>query len=134
VSRRWVILCPVVAALVFALFSVAFHVGYAMSARDTIADNVNMAAIAASRLQFDPANPEAFSSAVKNLVVYGSSRARRNRLVDGLTPEDVRVIWLADRSGRPTKVTVQVVGASTGSLLQAMLLTRRPEATIAWKG
>ena len=127
-------MCAGVAALVCGLSLGAFHLGYAFSAYQTLADNVQNAATTASRMQFDPRNPDAFSSAVQNLVVYGSTRPKHNRIVDDLSPANVRVSWTKDASGKPVMVTVSVSGASAGALLRAFLFSRRPEATVAYAG
>lgn len=133
-SKRWIRGSAALFALVCLLSSGAFRLGYALSAYQTVVDNVERAAREASHLEFDARNPAAFSRSVQNLVVYGSTGSRRNRIVEELTPADVQVTWTADASGRPARITVSVSGASGGSLLQAVLLTHAPEASVPYAG
>jgi hypothetical protein len=112
----------------------AYRLGYVVSSCQTLEARVASAASVASRMEFDAQHPEQFRAAVRNLVVYGCPHPKRTPLVDGISPEDVRVSWTRTDAGKPARVTVSLSGAEKGSLLGAMLRTRRPAATVDYRG
>ncbi len=96
--------------------------------------SVANAAQLGSRLEYDTAHPSEFTTALKNMVVYGDVDAGAAPLLPGLTTGDVKVSMNLDANNIPRGVTVSITGYSIDVLFKTFSLSDKPRATTAYIG
>ena len=111
------------------LFSGVYQIGYAYYIYDRLAVATANAAELGSRLNYDMSNPSAFSTTLKNMVLYGSETAGTYPVVPGLTTANVAVDAHADGNGVPRYVTVGITGYTINALFKSFTLPNKPGAT-----
>jgi hypothetical protein len=99
---------------------------------NTLLTSVNDAAQYAAKLNYDTGSTTAYTTAIKNMVVYGDATAGTKSLVPNLTTAMVTVT--PDAAGMPTNVTVAVTGYSINALFQSYTLTNKPRVTTKYYG
>lgn len=83
-----------------------------------------------------PADVEAGKQAIRNMVVYGDSRPAPDALpvVPGLTPQQVRVEWIAGAAGAPEAVMVSVEKYTVDALFGQFTFAGRPGVEFPFVG
>ena len=115
------------AAVMMSCLAGTFQFGYTFYVYDELVAAVgNGARYAASR----PYDSEKGASAVRNLVIYGSTRPAPDAapVVPGLTAENVQVTWVKNQQGEPTAVDVAVTNYTVNGLFGALTFNQRPMA------
>ncbi len=116
------------------LFSGVYQIGYAYYIYDRLTVATENAAQLGSRLSYDTGNPAAYSTAVKNMVLYGSKTAGTYPVVPGLTTANVAVNAHVDAQGIPRYVTVNITGYTINALFKSYSLPNKPGATGLYYG
>src|SRR5215472_12274005 len=78
-------------SVLWALFAGIYQFGYSFYVYNSLQTAVEDAAELGSKLTYDTANPDQYTTAVKNMVVYGSTVAGTNPIVPGLAISNVSV-------------------------------------------
>src|ERR1700688_5017804 len=111
-----------------------FQFGYTFLQYNNLQNAVARGARYASLIPYDSTTTipsAAFSSAVKNMVLYGSSTAGTSPALSGLTTANVNLTFT---NGVPASMTVSVSGYSINSIFATSTLTNKPKITYAYQG
>src|SRR5579862_7335357 len=92
-------------SLLWMLFSGVYQIGYAYYIYDRLTVATENAVALGCRLGYDTGNASAFSTSLKNMVLYGSETAGTYPVVPGLTTANVAVSAHLDANGMPRYVT-----------------------------
>lgn len=113
-----------------------FQFGYTFLQYNNLENAVARGARYASLIPYDSISTipsGAFSSAVKNMVLYGSSTAGASPALPGLTTTNVN-LTVTFTNGVPSAMTVSVSGYSIDSIFATSTLTNKPKVTYAYQG
>ena len=113
-----------------------FQFGYTFLEYNNLQNAVARGARYASLIPYDStttAPSAAFSSAVKNMVLYGSATAGTSPALPGLLATNVN-LTVTFLNGVPTAMTVSVSGYSINSIVATSTLTNKPKVTYAYQG
>ena len=113
-----------------------FQFGYTFLQYNNLENAVARGARYASLIPYDSATSTpsaAFSSAVKNMVLYGNSTAGASPALPGLTTTNVN-LTVTFINGVPGDMTVSVSGYSINSIFATSTLTNKPKVTYAYQG
>jgi len=121
-------------SLLWSLFSGVYQIGYAYYVYDKLTVATADAALLGSKLSYDTGNPSAYSTALQNMVVYGSETAGTSPLVPNLTTSNVAVNAHLDANGIPRYVTVNITGYTINALFTSFTLPNKPGATGLYYG
>ncbi|MEO8129910.1 MAG: TadE family protein, partial [Bryobacteraceae bacterium] len=116
-------------AVIWIVFWGLFEFGYAFYSYNVLLTSVNNAAELGSRMTFDAGNPDAFITAIKNIVVFGDKAGGSRPMLPNLSVSNVAVSLSPDSIG-PQNITV----ATTYQLdvvLTRCQLTNKPRVTTA---
>jgi hypothetical protein len=91
------------------------------------------AALMASMLPYDIGNPNSFTTAVRNMVVYGDPAGGTQVQVPGLTAANVNVDT-NPVSAIPTDITITIQNYQISAVFQNFTLTNKPRVTTAYMG
>ena len=75
----------------------------------------------------------AFSTAVKNMVVYGNSAGTGSPVTPGLTTDNVQVVAVM-KGAIPSSITVKVTGYTIDALFRTFTFNGKPSTTFAYTG
>src|SRR5690349_19127967 len=78
-------------SVLWMMFSGVYQVGYAFYAYNVLMTSVANAAQLGARLGYDTASPSAYTTALKNMVVYGDTAAGTTPVLPNLTTANVSV-------------------------------------------
>src|SRR5205814_989695 len=76
---------------------------------------------------------DAFSTAVKNMVLYGTATAGTSPALPGLTTTNIN-LTVTFTNGVPSAMTISVSGYSINSVFATSALTNKPKVTYAYQG
>jgi Flp pilus assembly protein TadG len=113
-----------------------FQFGYTFLQYNNLENAVARGARYASLIPYDSNSTipsGAFSSAVKNMVLYGSSTAGTSPALPGLTAANVN-LTVTFTNGVPGAMTISVSGYSINSIFATSTLTNKPKITYAYQG
>jgi Flp pilus assembly protein TadG len=117
--------------LVYAL-SAVFQLGYSMYLYDELVGAVRAGARYASLAKLsnagDKSIPTAYSTAVKNMVVYGNTSPATGDqpLVPGLTTANVDISMIWDSGSVPTDCTVSISSYTIDAVFKTYVLSGKP--------
>jgi len=120
--------------VLWAIFSGVYQVGYAFYVYNALLTSVSNAAELGSKLAYDTTNTSAYTTALKNMVLYGDETAGSKTLVPNLTASNVTVSVNPDSAGMPTDVTVAITGYTINALFTTYSLTNKPRVTTLYYG
>ena len=113
-----------------------FQFGYTFLQYNNLQNAVARGARYASLIPYDSlttAPSDAFSTAVKNMVLYGTAAAGTSPALPGLTTTNVN-LTVTFTNGVPSAMTVSVSGYSINSVFATSALTNKPKVTYAYQG
>ena len=113
-----------------------FQFGYTFLQYNNLENAVARGARYASLIPYDSttAIPSGtFSSAVKNMVLYGSSTAGASPALPGLTAANVN-LTVTFTNGVPGAMTISVSGYSINSIFATSTLTNKPKISYTYQG
>jgi len=120
-----------------AAFAGTFQFGYTFLQYNNLENAVARGARYASLRTYDSINPtptDAFKTAVKNMVVYGSPTAGTSPVLPGLTVANVNVTPGPFTLGIPSTMTVSISGYTINSIFATTALTNKPQVTYVYQG
>jgi Flp pilus assembly protein TadG len=121
-------------SLLWMLFSGIYQIGYAYYIYDRLTVATANAVQLGSRLAYDTGSPTTFSTALQNMVLYGSETAGTYPIVPNLTASNVAVNAHLDANGIPRYVTVNITGYTINALFTSFNLPNKPGATGQYYG
>ena len=113
-----------------------FQFGYTFLQYNNLENAVARGARYASLIPYDSASTApsgTFSSAVKNMVVYGTSTAGTSPALPGLATTNVN-LTVTFTNGVPGAITISISGYSINSIFATSTLTNNPRITYAYQG
>ena len=120
-------------SLLWIMFSGVYQVGYAFYVYNVLMTSVAGAAQLGARLGYDMASPSAYTTKLKNMVVYGDTTAGTTPIVPNLTTGNVNVT-MSPATGTPQDVTVTISSYTINGLFTSYTLTNKPRATMLYYG
>jgi Flp pilus assembly protein TadG len=122
--------------ILVAAFTGTFQFGYTFLQYNNLENAVIRGARYASLVPYDSASSTpttAFTTAVQNMVLYGSPTAGASPQLPGLTPGNVN-LTVTFANGIPTGMTVSTSGYTIDSVFAKTVLTNKPNVTYAYQG
>jgi Flp pilus assembly protein TadG len=113
-----------------------FQFGYAFLQYNNLENAVARGARYASLVPYDSTttSPSAgFSSAVENMVLYGSPTAGTSPVLPGLTTANVN-LTVTFTNGVPSAMKVSISGYTINSIFATSTLTNKPQITYQYQG
>lgn len=126
----------IAAALVFPIFAGSFQYGYSYYVYNNLQTSVRAAGRYAAARTYDSstATPSAaFTTAVKNMAVYGNPLGGTRSVAPNLTTDKV-ALSVVFSLGTPSRVTVQVNDYRINGVFGAVTLNGKPRATFPYLG
>ncbi|HSR08560.1 MAG TPA: TadE/TadG family type IV pilus assembly protein [Bryobacteraceae bacterium] len=121
-------------SLLWMLFSGIYQIGYAYYIYDRLTMATANAVQLGSRLSYNTGSPSTFTTALQNMVLYGSETAGTYPIVPNLTASNVAVNPHLDANGIPRYVTVNITGYTINALFTSFTLPNKPGATGLYYG
>lgn len=124
------------AGVLMALLAGTFELGYTFIQYNRLQTAVAQGARYAALVPYDSATETpsaAFSSAVKNVVLYGSPDGGTSPIVHGLEASNVDLTVTFD-GGVPSLIKVSITGYSIDALFKSHTLTGKPQAMYQYQG
>jgi len=120
--------------VIWLLFTGVYQFGYSLYLYNNLATAVTNGARYAARADLNPTSPSSFTTAVKNVVVYGSPTGGSSTLAPGLTTSHVLVTWSVDSEGVPKDVTVKLNNFQISAIFKTYTLANKPSVTAKYGG
>jgi Flp pilus assembly protein TadG len=131
-----VVECALSAAIMLPLLSGMFEIGYGMYSYNRLQNAVRAGARYASLRSYDSTTnspTQAFVTAVRNVVIYGSPEGGATPIVSGLNPEHVQLA-VSMNGSMPANMSVSVSGFNIHTVFTNVQLNQKPKATFAYGG
>ena len=113
-----------------------FQFGYTFHVYNNLNSAVRGGARYASMQSYDSGSSTpstAFSTAAKNMVVYGNSAGTGNPVAPGLTTNNVQVVAIM-KGAIPSSITVQITGYTVDAVFRSFTFNAKPSTTFAYTG
>lgn len=120
-------------SVLWIMFSGVYQVGYAFYVYNVLMTSVADAAQLGARLPYDTASPSAYTTKLKNMVVYGDTTAGTAPIVPNLTTGNVSVT-MSPSVGTPQDVTVTISSYTINGFFTSYTLNNKPRATMLYYG
>ena len=120
-------------SVLWALFVGVYQFGYTFFVYNRLVTAVANAAALGSKMTYDTANASQFTTAVTNMVLYGSTAAGTSASIPGLTSSNVSVDVHAQNS-IPTNVTVTINNFTVDAVFRRFTFNGKPSATMVYMG
>jgi Flp pilus assembly protein TadG len=111
-----------------------FTFGYSFYTYSRLQAAVAGAAQYAAGLEYDSSNTAAYTTTIKNLVLYGDVTAGTTPIVPGLTASNVQVLVTTDTNAVPRDVMVAVNDYTINAVFRRITLTGKPRAVMLYTG
>jgi Flp pilus assembly protein TadG len=120
-------------SILWALFAGIYQFGYTFYVYNTVLTSVANAAELGSKMTYDTASPSTYSTALKNMVVYGNTSAGTTPIVPGLATSNVNVaVNLAGTI--PTDLTITINSYTIDAVFTTFTFNGKPRATAIFMG
>ena len=120
-------------SLLWALFAGIYQFGYSFYVYNTVLTSVANAAELGSKMTYDTASPSTFTTALKNMVVYGNTTAGTSSIVPGLSTSNVTV-GINPEGNMPTDITITINSFTINALFTNFTFNGKPRATAVYMG
>jgi Flp pilus assembly protein TadG len=119
-------------AVMWVVFWGLFEFGYAFYTYNVLLTSVNNAAELGSKMTFDGASRDTFTTQLKNMVVYGDTTAGARPIIPNLSIGNVNVT-LTPATGFPVYIKIDVT-YEIDVVLAKFQLTNKPQVTTTFTG
>jgi hypothetical protein len=120
-------------SILWALFAGIYQFGYSFYVYNTVLTSVANAAELGSKMTYDTASPSTYTTALQNMVVYGSTTAGTTPIVRGLATTNVTVtVNLAGTI--PSDVTITINNYNIDAVFTTFTFNGKPRATTVFMG
>ena len=120
-------------SILWALFAGVYQFGYTFYVYNTVLTSVANAAELGSKMTYDTGNSSQFTTALQNMVVYGSTTAGTTPIVPGLATSNVSVN-VNPQGTIPTDVTITINNFTINALFTSFNFSGKPRATAVYMG
>lgn len=111
-----------------------FTFGYSFYVYSRLQTAVAGAAQYAAAQDYDSTNAAAYTTAIKNLVLFGDVAAGTTPIVPGLSASNVQVQVTTDTNTVPRDVLVAIDAYTINTLFHSITLTGKPRAVVMYTG
>jgi hypothetical protein len=120
-------------SILWALFAGIYQFGYSFYVYNTVLSSVANAAELGSKMTYDTANTSTYSTALKNMVVYGNTTAGTTPIVPRLATSNVTVtVNLAGTI--PSDITITINNYTIDAVFTTFTFNGKPRATAVFMG
>jgi len=120
-------------SVLWALFAGIYQFGYSFYIYNTMLTSVGNAAELGSKMTYDTASPSTYTSALKNMVVYGNTTAGTTPIVPGLATSNVTVT-VNPAGGIPTDLTITINNFTIDAVFTRFTFNGKPRGTAVYMG
>jgi hypothetical protein len=121
-------------SILWLLFSGVYQIGYAYYTYNALLVSTANAVELGSRLGYDTGSPGTYTTALKNMVLYGDETAGTSTVVPKLLASNVNVHVGLDSTGTPRDVTITISGYTINAIFTSYTLPNKPRATALYTG
>jgi Flp pilus assembly protein TadG len=121
-------------SLLWALFAGIYQFGYSFYVYNTVLTSVGNAAELGSKMTYDTASPSTYTTALKNMVVYGSTTAGSTPIVPGLSTANVTVTPNTPGGSIPTDLTITINNFTIDAVFTRFTFNGKPRGTAVYMG
>jgi Flp pilus assembly protein TadG len=121
-------------SVLWLVFSGVFQFGYSFYTYNVLMTAVANAAEIGSKLNYDTGTPATFTTALKNMVLYGDTAAGTATVVPKLAAANVGVAVTLDAAGIPRDITITIVNFQMDGFFQVFTINGKPGATTMYFG
>src|SRR6266849_2794302 len=115
------------------VFSGVYQFGYAFYVYNVLVTQVANAAELGSKLSYNNVSPDTYTTALRNMVVYGDETSTGlSPVVPGLGTGNVSVVL--NNTTFPQDVTITITGYTIDAFFTKFALNNKPRATAAYYG
>ncbi len=118
-------------SVLWALFAGVYQFGYTFYVYNQLMTSVTNAAELGSKLTYDTGNTSTYTTAVTNMVLYGSTAAGTTVTIPALTSSNVTIS--ANPSSIPTTVTVSITNFKVDAIFHKFTFNK-PSVTMPYMG
>ena len=119
---------------VWMIFSGVYTFGYSFYVYNRLEMAVSNAALVGAGYDYDSSNPAAYTTAVRNMVLYGDVNAGTALVVPGLTAANVQVSVGKDANQVPRDVQVSISNYQLSAVFRRLTLVDKPRAVARFTG
>ena len=120
-------------SILWALFAGIYQFGYSFYVYNTMLTSVGNAAELGSKMTYDTGSPSTYTTALQNMVVYGSTTAGTTPIVPGLSTSNVTVT-VNPAGGIPTDVTIKINNYTIDAVFTTFTFNGKPRGTAVYMG
>ncbi len=120
-------------SLMWALFAGIYQYGYTMYVYNALMTSVSNAAQLGSKLDYDTASPNTFTTSVTNMVLYGDTTAGSHTIVPRLTASNVSVS-VNPVDSMPTDITITINNFQVDAVFTTFTFNNKPRVTAVYMG
>jgi Flp pilus assembly protein TadG len=120
-------------SVLWALFAGIYQFGYSFYVYNTVLTSVGNAAELGSKMTYDTASPSTYTTALKNMVVYGSTTAGTTPIVPALAISNVTVT-VNPPGGIPTDLTITINNFTIDAVFTRFTFNGKPRGTAVYMG
>ena len=122
-------------SVLWLMFSGVYEFGYSFYIYNVLMTSVANAAELGSKIQYDLGDSgAAYTTKLKNMVLYGDETAGTHTLVPGLTAANINVAVNTDAQGIPHDLTITIHDYTINSIFQSITPINKPRATTKYFG
>jgi Flp pilus assembly protein TadG len=120
-------------SVLIALLTGVYQFGYTFYIYNQLMTSVSNAAELGSKMDYDTQQSSNYTTALKNMVVYGDTTAQTSPIVTGLTASNVNVnVTLVNSI--PQDLTITITGYTVNAVFTSFTFSGKPRATVAYLG
>jgi Flp pilus assembly protein TadG len=120
-------------SVLVALLTGVYQFGYTFYIYNQLMTSVTNAAELGSKMDYDTQNADTYTTALKNMVLYGDTTAQAKPIVPGLAAGNVDVnVTLLNTI--PQDLTISITGLKVDAVFTSFTFTGKPRATVAYLG
>ena len=120
--------------VVWMLFSGVYAFGYGFYVYNRLETAVANAALVGASYDYDSSNAAAYTTAVRNMVLYGDITAGTTPVVPGLAASNVQVSVGMDANSVPRDVQVSISNYAISAVFRTFTLINKPRAVARYTG
>jgi hypothetical protein len=120
-------------SVLIALLTGVYQFGYTFYIYNQLMTSVTNAAELGSKMDYDTQHVSTYTTALKNMVLYGDTTAQTKPIVTGLAASNVNVTVTLINS-IPQDLTISITGYQVDAVFTSFTFTGKPRATVAYLG
>jgi Flp pilus assembly protein TadG len=120
-------------SVLFALTTGVYQFGYSFYVYNQLATAVANAAQLGANMNYDTGNSSAYTTALTNMVLYGSTTAGSSPVIPNLSASNVNVAMTMS-NGIPVALTVSITGYTVDAVFTKFTFNGKPRSSYVYRG